>query len=238
VTAGAAILFIALMSGWVISLAWSEIAAQTQLAEIRGAAVIGSEGSNLKNSVTIGQLGTGLAKLEKEGATLNRITEKASQGEIRNESEFQAFRKDLLREAITFWDRALEIDKGLYGDRGPNAAFCRRQRALCIARLGKHEEASEVAKHLSIGPPGEPAGEADYDLAKVYSQCASGAKDNRPLADDYADRAMRHLHKATAVGFFKEPANMERLRKDPDLASLGTREDFAKLLNEVKTEPK
>ncbi len=54
------------------------------------------------------------------------------------------------------------------------------------------------------------------------------------LPDKYAARAVELLAKARASGHFRDPAQIEHLKKDPDLDPLRTRQDYKTLLAELE----
>lgn len=155
--------------------------------------------------------------------------------------ELQTLRKELLLQLLAFWDEPIRID----ASQGPGwrTDFYHLQQALCLARLGEHQRAAEVARSVeSAATSTDSSGltEIDlakaYDLARVYAVCATVTKNNGGMAEQYGDRAMKHLRAAAAAGYFKEAARAQRLREDRDLDFLRPREDFGKLLREV--EPK
>jgi hypothetical protein len=87
-----------------------------------------------------------------------------------------------------------------------------------------------------------PAVNLYYELACIYALAMPAARqDNKlpadkreRLAEEYAAQALALLAKAHAAGSFKDSANLEQLKKDPDLNSLRSRDDFKKLLTEVE----
>jgi hypothetical protein len=54
------------------------------------------------------------------------------------------------------------------------------------------------------------------------------------MAEEYGQRAMKHLRTAAEAGYFEEAARAERLRNDRDFDILRPREDFGKLLRELE----
>ena len=57
--------------------------------------------------------------------------------------------------------------------------------------------------------------------------------DRSGLSEQHARRALELLAKAQAAGDFRQPAAVERLKKDPALAPLRCREDFSKWLRSL-----
>src|SRR5262249_49855240 len=140
------------------------------------------------------------------GAAMEHIGDKLGQDSRWNGPGLQPLRADLLREAVRFWDEAIEIDKFANGAPGKRTPFYLRKPSVCLARLGEHERASkEVEQAMNLA--GQPAGEAIYDFSQVYALCSSAAKDNGELAERYANRAMQLLQMADKMGFFDEAAN-------------------------------
>jgi serine/threonine-protein kinase len=112
------------------------------------------------------------------------------------------------------------------------------RRILSLARLGlgKHAAAAAAAEEmLTIGP--NPATDA-YTAAGLLAQCVLLAeKDSKvleskrkELAQGYADRAMAALRLAIAKGL----KDLAKMKKDKDLDSLRSRDDFKKLLADLE----
>jgi hypothetical protein len=62
--------------------------------------------------------------------------------------------------------------------------------------------------------------------ACVHALAAGAVKEDAPLSDRYAVRAIALLRQATDAGY----KDLETLRKDPDLNALRGRDDFKKLV--------
>jgi eukaryotic-like serine/threonine-protein kinase len=130
-------------------------------------------------------------------------------------------------EALPDWDRAWELK----AEDGDTPGF-RLERALALARAGRHAQA--VAEAQALAEATDTEGKALYDLARVCSFAANSVKENDTLRDQYAARAVALLRQAIAKGY----KNLEHLKKDEDLKALQQREDFQKLLQELeKTKP-
>jgi serine/threonine-protein kinase len=106
----------------------------------------------------------------------------------------------------------------------------------CHAGLGDTAGAEQAANRLrDLG--GLPATDA-YDAAVALARCVPiGEKGEQPNPEAlekqkqfYADKAMTTLQRAVAAGY-KDAAN---LRKNTDLDTLRSREDFQKLLAELE----
>ena len=136
-------------------------------------------------------------------------------------------------EALADWDRIIALQGGSGEDQ------FRLGRALALAHLGDHKQATAEAKELASRA--EDRGAILCDLARVYAlSTAAVMKDRKTeaasqnqLAEQYAVQAVALLEKAHAASFFKDPKKAERLKEDPDLAPLGSRGDFKKLVAEV-----
>jgi serine/threonine protein kinase/tetratricopeptide (TPR) repeat protein len=136
-------------------------------------------------------------------------------------------------EAVSAWDRALEIDAGEERDSHLLA------RAISLANTGDHAAATAVAKSLA-GRRGA-RGVVLYDAACVYSVAgaalgkdpALSERERQELADRYARQAVGLLLRAADADFFKKFANRKLLKTDKDLDPLRPRADFRKLLPDL-----
>jgi serine/threonine-protein kinase len=133
-------------------------------------------------------------------------------------------------EALRDWDRALELEPG------PDRNDLRLQRALTLVQLGEHIRAAAEAEDLAQAK-GLTARNF-YDAARVHARvsAAVGKDTAQPPAERHAARAVELLAQARAAGFFKDRANVEQAKKDPDLDPLRGREDFKKFLGELEEE--
>jgi hypothetical protein len=140
------------------------------------------------------------------------------------------------KQAVADFDRALEAKLGPHLDHA-----CRLYRALSLARIGDHKRAATAAEMLAAAPAVNL-----YNVACIYALAMPAARQDNKLpaderervAEQYAAQALASLAKANTAGHFKDPANLEQLRKDTDLDSLRSRDDFKKLLNEVDKQAK
>jgi serine/threonine-protein kinase len=133
-------------------------------------------------------------------------------------------------EAVPDWGRAL----GFAAE--ANRGWFRLQHTLALARAGEHVAAAAAAAEFAKqeGLPGD----ALYGLACVEALALTAAAGDAKLAPDerqrlaeaYAARGLALVEKARAAGYFQAPANRERLKTDPDLASLRSRPEFEQLL--------
>jgi tetratricopeptide (TPR) repeat protein len=135
--------------------------------------------------------------------------------------------------ALEEWDQAIQLN---YSDEDS----LRAGRARALAASGNYAQATKEADVLAS--KGSLNGGVLYDLARVYSVSASvvqkdaklPAEEKGQLAGQYATRAVQLLARARTAGFFKNASKAERLKNDTDLAALRPREDFQKLLAELK----
>jgi serine/threonine-protein kinase len=133
------------------------------------------------------------------------------------------------QEALQDWDRAIELG-------GEDQLWLRLQRARTIAGSGDYSRATAEAGELAKKATG--SGEALYQLARVYCLSATAVRkdgkmapvERRKLADQFLISAIDLLKKAAQAGYFKTPANREKLRNDPDLEPLRPRPELNKLL--------
>jgi chromosome condensin MukBEF complex kleisin-like MukF subunit len=109
--------------------------------------------------------------------------------------------------------------------------------------MGESQQAAEVANNVdSVLTAKNSWGQSEfdqakaYDLARVYALCATASRENGALAEQYSERAMKHLRTAVEGGYFKEAARAQRLTEDRDLEFLRRREDFRELLHRVEPE--
>jgi hypothetical protein len=117
-------------------------------------------------------------------------------------------------------------------------------RPKTLARMGEHRAATEAADEL--GKIRERQKSIPYHRACVYSLASSAAlrDDKLPLparmdlAERYAGRALELLAEARNIGFFKSQNVLHHLTSTKDLDAIREREEFRKLLVEVKAERK
>jgi eukaryotic-like serine/threonine-protein kinase len=126
-------------------------------------------------------------------------------------------------DAVKDWDRLLALN-AVPADQ----PRLRSGRAESLARAGEHARA--VAEASALAEAKGVTGGTLYDLARVCALAAHATKDDAPKQDGYAARAVELLRGAVARGF----KNISRLNDNKDLEPLRSREDFKKLLAEVK----
>jgi serine/threonine protein kinase/tetratricopeptide (TPR) repeat protein len=111
---------------------------------------------------------------------------------------------------------------------------------LALVHAGDYADA--VAHSKSLEEQAEQDSEFAYNLACLYSLSTAAAESDTTieegerddLAKEYAAHAVALLRRAQASGMFKEPAMIEQLTQDPDLAALRGREEFESFLRELK----
>jgi serine/threonine-protein kinase len=136
--------------------------------------------------------------------------------------------------AVKDWEEAAELAPQ------PDRGFCRLQRARARTRQGDHARA--VAEAVDLGRGKASKDVTLYDLACVCSLAgAAVAKDvklpageQRRLAESYGAQAVTFLQQARAAGFFKDPANLAKLKKANDLEAIRLREDFKTLVEALE----
>jgi hypothetical protein len=150
-------------------------------------------------------------------------------------------RKEILLHLLAFWNDAIENDVKGPGGPGWRTDFLHLQRALCLVRLGDVEQAAEIANSVDSALPSRESlvkSEFDpakrYDLARVYALCATASKDTGALAEQYCERAIKHLRAAAEDRYFKETAQAQRCLEERAFDFLRPREDFRKLLGEIE----
>jgi serine/threonine protein kinase/Tfp pilus assembly protein PilF len=115
--------------------------------------------------------------------------------------------------------------------------------AWALIRQGKETEGESV---LRAAPRIDPSvfTEEPKDLvsrASIFSLAAAAAANDIKLreaerdkfAEQYAHLALELLRRAHRGGYFKNPAEIERLTNDADLAPLQSREDFKRLVQKL-----
>jgi tetratricopeptide (TPR) repeat protein/predicted Ser/Thr protein kinase len=95
-------------------------------------------------------------------------------------------------------------------------------RALCLVQAGQVEQGVAEAHALSIDP--QTSGERLRIAARVLARAVEGGPPSRK--EEYAQKALDRLRRVEAKGLFKSRDEVDRLDKDPDLASLRGRPGF------------
>ncbi|HEX3151671.1 MAG TPA: protein kinase [Gemmataceae bacterium] len=188
-----------------------------------------------------GEGGRAIAAAEFYGQAIGGLEDgKASRGETREArfalgnafmaraQTFSDMRRDT--DALPDWERAMGLTTGV------DQLWVRVGQALTVARIGDHARA--VTESDSLAPLAKTTGEVLYRLACAYSLCAEAVSrdtrvpsiDQKRLADEYAEKAVDMLRKATAVKYFEAPANKDKLLKSPDLKAVRELPAYGSLL--------
>jgi tetratricopeptide (TPR) repeat protein/tRNA A-37 threonylcarbamoyl transferase component Bud32 len=138
-------------------------------------------------------------------------------------------------EALQDWDRALKLA-------GQKASPIKLQRAVALARAGKHAEAVAEAEALAKKVVDAKSPGGAYQLGCVFALSAGAVvgdvkrtlEERQELAEHYAVRAVELLAAARGFNYFKAPADVDTLKQNPDFDAIRTRADFKKLLEELE----
>jgi tetratricopeptide (TPR) repeat protein len=137
-------------------------------------------------------------------------------------------------EAIAACDRAIGLLDGEERDR------VRILRVLALARSGDHARAAVEANALAEAPS-IPVGERSYDFACANALASAAARNDPKLepaersnrSEQLAARAVLLLDRSRIAGFFRDPAQVDRLVEDTDLDPLRARPDFKLLMMDL-----
>jgi tetratricopeptide (TPR) repeat protein len=130
-------------------------------------------------------------------------------------------------DSVADLDRAIALE-----DRPPVLANLRIQRGLGLAAAGEHAKAFAEARAVTQGGT-VPAGRL-YDAACVCARAAEAAAATPDQREQYAAEAVALLRRAGEGGLWRLPVETAHIGTDPDLASLRQRDDFRRLLAELK----
>jgi serine/threonine protein kinase len=122
-------------------------------------------------------------------------------------------------EAVQDWDMAIQLS--------PKSEEAEMRTARASSRARSGQAAAAVAEVEDLAKIGKWEAGQWYDLASVLAVASGKIADKK---QQYADRAMELLRNAVQAGY-QDGANMA---KDADLDPLRTRNDFKKLLAELK----
>jgi tetratricopeptide (TPR) repeat protein len=125
------------------------------------------------------------------------------------------------QDALTDWDRAIELDDGRY------QMELRVKRASNLLNVKDHARATADAAAIASSSSAT-AGDL-YNAACILSLSAHMARDDAPLADSYAQRAVALLRQSSSKGL----KDIGRPQTDGDLQILRSREDFQLLIREI-----
>src|SRR5262249_5246098 len=142
------------------------------------------------------------------------------------------------KEAIEDWDRMIELDNG------PSSPLVRTFAAMARAHRGEHALATAAVEAM-LNEGVEPAN-AFYNFPCIYSLASAAAleddrlaaADQQSLAEQYATRSVQLLQKARTDGFFQTSGYVGYLSQDSDFKPLSERDDFQKLIRQLKEDTK
>jgi tetratricopeptide (TPR) repeat protein len=211
---------------------------------------------NAEHAITLGTAYSNQAKFTRDGkslekallqynqaiATLQPVTEKEPRHLKAREALRDSFagraetlaRLNRSAESLAEWDHALALDTW------PNRNEIRLQRAVALARLGEHIQATKECDALAEVKNLSAA--TLYALSQAYARSAGALQadpplgpplppaDQQKLRERYAARSVAFLVEAEAAGYFRVPGNLDALKESADFASLRSRDDFKRLL--------
>lgn len=120
------------------------------------------------------------------------------------------------------WSRAIDLDDGHYH------SSLRLKRASTFLNLKDHARATADAQ--AVGDSQSATGADLYDATCVYAISARLAAEDASRAETYGSHAVQLLRRAIAKGH----RDLAQFKKDADLDSLRSREDFKKLMKELE----
>jgi serine/threonine protein kinase/Flp pilus assembly protein TadD len=124
-------------------------------------------------------------------------------------------------DALESWDQAIALALG------PVPGRLRLARAATLANLGDHAKATAAANELA-NLPNIGAVEL-YNLACVYALSSAAARNEPPLNERYAIRAVELLHQAVRKGY----RDVIHMKQDTDLNSIRARPDYHSLARDL-----
>jgi hypothetical protein len=141
-------------------------------------------------------------------------------------------------DAVLDWERVIELSSA------PDRPVMQLSRAKDLARAGEHRRAAAAARALAETPT--LSGELRCHLACVYALAIVACRADSRLSQSERDAAVESygvlavavLRRVAAAHYFRDAANVEWLRKEPELDALRSRPDFKRLLTEVESELK
>ncbi len=190
-----------------------------------------------------GQDGRAIAALDFYGQAISAL-ESGRDGRGETAEARAALRDAYRRRAETF--AAMNRQSDALPDRervvelssGADQLWARMELAMAKGRVGDHVGAATDADSLAAKAKTTKDGEVFFKLGCAYALAAGASGhdaavpsgERKRLVDTNADKALAQLRKAAAVGYFRIPANREKLEKSPDLADIRDRPGFANLL--------
>jgi serine/threonine protein kinase len=144
---------------------------------------------------------------------------------LRNDSERRAQALTRLgrhQEAVSAWDRAIELGEGT------KQTQYRLSRAFACVRAGQHAEA--IAEANALAEEKEATREILYGTACVHALVNAALKDQAELRERYAARAVSLVRRAAKLGSI----SADHVKKEVDFESLRDRPDFQELLRDLE----
>jgi tetratricopeptide (TPR) repeat protein len=127
--------------------------------------------------------------------------------------------------ALADWDQGIEL--------APSASRLRTQLSRARTRLHAGKVAEAVANAVALTKDAATPGARCCEAADVCALASSAAKE-AGQRETYARQALALLRRAQTADFFKDRTELEHLKKDADLTSLRSREDFKQFVAELE----
>jgi serine/threonine protein kinase len=140
-------------------------------------------------------------------------------------------------ESIDEWKQVIELS------REPVPAYHRIQLAMELVKAGEHAGASAQARLVQAAR--DLSGLDRYNLGALFAVCAAAARndpsvlpDKRSrLVDSHISDALHEFRNAAEAGFFRDPAMLDQVKKDPDVEILRDRPEFRRLIEPPAAKP-
>ena len=134
------------------------------------------------------------------------------------------------RESADDWVRVVELSTQ------PVPTEYRLRLAIELVYAGELVRA--LAQAQLVKPSPDISGEDCYNLACIYSRSAANAQNEKSgsldqqarLIESHVLDALRWLRSAAKAGLFKDPAQRDQAKKDPDLEILRNRKEFRQFI--------
>ena len=187
--------------------------------------------------VSAGQLDDGVRWLTKAIETLVPVVEKAPEYATSREFLANAYgnRATALSELARHSDAARDWEGALKFGPPERHTLYRESLALSLARAGEHAQAVQLAEAELLREPKSPA--RAYQAACIFAISVEYAKDDDPLREQYAARALQLLTELHSTGFFANRSNALKLQHDGELDTLRMRDDFRQFVQSIAPVP-
>jgi tetratricopeptide (TPR) repeat protein len=130
-------------------------------------------------------------------------------------------------EALADIDRAVELTAP-----GGGRVPLQIQRAFLLVRAGDPARAAQAVEEVMAA--GQWPAWVSHHAARVLALSAAAVKNDAPVRERHAARAVELLRRARAQGYFGPAGRVEQLKTEADLAGLRDRLDFRKFMEEVE----